>query len=62
MNKDKCVETLHWEEMEIPIEYLKQTTVHISGDDYVRLQQENKILKEKLKEITRIIEGSDNNK
>ena len=44
MNKDNCIKTIKWEDMEIPVEYLKQTTVNISGDDYIRLQQENKKL------------------
>ncbi len=44
MNKDNCIKTIKWEDIEIPVEYLKQTTVNISGDDYIRLQQENKKL------------------
>ncbi len=44
MNKDNCIKTIKWEDIEIPVEYLKQTTVNVNGDDYIRLQQENKKL------------------
>ncbi len=51
MNKDNCIKTIKWNDIEIPVEYLKQTTVNISGDDYIRLQQENKQLKENYEKI-----------
>lgn len=64
MNKDNCIKAIKWEDIEIPVEYLKQTTVNISGDDYIRLQQENKQLKDnwnKLKEyINRYIKYDKN--
>ena len=50
MNK---IETIKIGDIEVPVEYLKQTTVNVNGDDYIRLQQENKQLKDnwnKLKE------------
>ena len=50
MNK---IETIKIGDIEVPVEYLRQTTVNVNGDDYIRLQQENKQLKDnwnKLKE------------
>lgn len=50
MNK---IETIKIGDIEVPVEYLKQTTVNVNGDDYIRLQQENNQLKDnwnKLKE------------
>lgn len=54
MNKEEIIQTLKDNpikiikcgDIEIPVEYLKQTTVNVNGDDYIKLQQENKILKE----------------
>ena len=33
-------------DIEIPVEYLKQITVNVNGDDYIRLLRENKQLKD----------------
>lgn len=57
MNKDNCIKAIKWEDIEIPVEYLKQTTVNISGDDYIRLQQENLKYKEVINKLKRYIEG-----
>lgn len=51
--KDNPIKIIKCGDIEIPVEYLKQTTVNVNGDDYIKLQQENKILKDnwnKLKE------------
>lgn len=48
MNK---IETIKIGDIEVPVEYLKQTTVNVNGDDYIRLQQENKQLKDKFNQI-----------
>lgn len=48
MNK---IETIKFGDIEVPVEYLKQTTVNVNGDDYIRLQQENKQLKDKFNQI-----------
>lgn len=53
MNKDNCIKTIKWEDIEIPVEYLKQTTVNVNGDDYIRLQQENKQLQERIEYLER---------
>lgn len=56
--KDNPIKIIKFGDIEVPVEYLKQTTVNINGDDYIRLQQENKQLKEenkRLKEELRII-------
>lgn len=53
MLKDNPIKIIKCGDIEIPVEYLKQTTVAVNGDDYIRLQQENKQLKDnwnKLKE------------
>lgn len=53
MLKDNPIKIIKCGDIEIPVEYLKQTTVNVNGDDYIRLQQENKQLKDnwnKLKE------------
>lgn len=53
MNK---IETIKIGDIEVPVEHLRQTTVNVNGDDYIRLQQENKQLKNnwnKLKEWTK---------
>ena len=42
MNK---IETIKIGDIEVPVEYLRQTTVNVNGDDYIRLQQENEQLK-----------------
>lgn len=46
MLKDNPIKIIKYGDIEIPVEYLKQTTVNVNGDDYVRLQQENKQLKD----------------
>lgn len=48
MNK---IETIKIGDIEVPVEYLKQTTVNVNSDDYIRLQQENKQLKDKFNQI-----------
>lgn len=53
MLKDNPIKIIKCGDIEIPVEYLRQTTVNVNGDDYIRLQQENKQLKDnwnKLKE------------
>lgn len=42
MLKDNPIKTIKCGDIEIPVEYLKQTTVNVNGDDYIKLQQENK--------------------
>lgn len=54
MLKDNPIKTIKCGDIEIPVEYLKQTTVNVNGNDYIRLQQENKQLKDnwdKLREL-----------
>ena len=46
MNK---IETIKIGDIEVPVEYLRQTTVNVNGDDYIRLQQENQELKRRIK-------------
>ena len=46
MLKDNPIKIIKCGDIEIPVEYLKQTTVNVNGDDYIRLQQENKQLKD----------------
>ena len=48
MNK---IETIKIGDIEVPVEHLRQTTVNVNGDDYIRLQQENKQLKDKFNQI-----------
>lgn len=50
MLKDNPIKIIKCGDIEIPVEYLKQTTVNVNGDDYIKLQQENKQLKEELEE------------
>lgn len=42
--EDNPIKIIKCGDIEIPVEYLKQTTVNVNGDDYIRLQQENKKL------------------
>ena len=56
MLKDNPIKIIKYGDIEIPVEYLKQTTVNVNGDDYIRLQEENKQLKEDIKNIIRILE------
>lgn len=44
MLKDNPIKIIKCGDVEIPVEYLRQTTVNVNGDDYIRLQQENKKL------------------
>ena len=55
MLKDNPIKTIKCGDIEIPVEYLKQTTVNVNGDDYIRLQQENQQLKDKLSKIETLI-------
>lgn len=56
MPKDNTIKTIKCGDIEIPVEYLRQTTVNVNGDDYIRVQQENKQLKEELKFTIGIVE------
>lgn len=53
MLKDNPIKIIKCGDIEIPVEYLKQTTVNVNGDDYIRVQQENKILKERIEYLER---------
>ena len=44
--KDNPIKIIKFNDIEVPVEYLKQTTVNINGDDYIKLQQQNKKYKE----------------
>lgn len=46
MLKNNPIKIIKCGDIEIPVEYLKQTTVAVNGDDYIRLQRENKQLKD----------------
>lgn len=52
--KDNPIKVIKYDDIEIPVEYLKQTTVNIDGKKYIQLQQENQQLKEIEKEHQRI--------
>lgn len=54
--KDNPIKTIKFEDIEAPVEYLKQTAVTINGDDYIKLQQENKQLKEENKKLNNIFD------
>lgn len=51
--KDNPIKIIKCGDIEIPVEYLKQTTVAVNGDDYIRLQRENKQLKERIEYLER---------
>ena len=53
MFKENPIKTIKCGDIEIPVEWLRQTTVNINGDDYIKLQQENKQLKEELKAVNK---------
>ena len=53
MLKNNPIKIIKCGDIEIPVEYLKQTTVNVNGDDYIRVQQENKILKERIEYLER---------
>ena len=42
------IKTMICNDIEIPVEYLKQTNVIVDGKKYIELQQENQQLKEKI--------------
>lgn len=46
--KDNPIKIIKFGDIEVPVEWLEQNTVNINGDDYIRLQQENKQLKEQV--------------
>ena len=54
--KDNPIKIIKFGDIEVPVEYLKQTTVNINGDDYIRLQQENKQLKDNWNELKKYLE------
>lgn len=47
--KDNPIKIIKFGDIEVPVEWLEQNTVNINGDDYIRLQQENKQIREKFK-------------
>ena len=55
MLKDNPIKIIKCGDIEIPVEYLKQTTVNVNGDDYIRLQQENKKLKDNWNYIKKML-------
>ena len=54
--KDNHIKVIRCGDIEIPVEYLKQTTVNVNGDDYIKLQQENKQLKEENQSLKKQLE------
>lgn len=56
MLKDNSIKIIKCGDIEIPVEYLKQTTVAVNGDDYIRVQQENKILKENAENNDKVVD------
>ena len=44
--KDNPIKIIKFDDIEVPVEWLKQSTVNINGDDYIKLQQENQKYKE----------------
>lgn len=54
--KDNPIKIIKCGDIEIPVEYLRQTTVNVNGDDYIRLQQENKILKENAENNDKVVD------
>lgn len=56
MLKDNPIKIIKCGDIEIPVEYLKQTTVNVNGDDYIRVQQENKILKENAENNDKVVD------
>lgn len=53
MLKNNPIKIIKCGDIEIPVEYLKQTTVAVNGDDYIRLQRENKQLKDNWNKLKR---------
>lgn len=56
MLKNNPIKIIKCGDIEIPVEYLKQTTVAVNGDDYIRLQRENKILKENAENNDKVVD------
>lgn len=56
MLKDNPIKIIKCGDIEIPVEYLKQTTVAVNGNDYIRVQQENKILKENAENNDKVVD------
>lgn len=56
MLKDNSIKIIKCGDIEIPVEYLKQTIVSVNGDDYIRVQQENKILKENAENNDKVVD------
>lgn len=56
MLKDNPIKIIKCGDIEIPVEYLRQTTVAVNGDDYIRLQRENKILKENAENNDKVVD------
>lgn len=54
--KDNPIKIIKCGDIEIPVEYLRQTTVNVNGDDYIRVQQENKILKENAEHNDKVVD------
>lgn len=54
--EDNPIKIIKCGDIEIPVEYLKQTTVNVNGDDYIRLQQENKILRENAEHNDKVVD------
>lgn len=59
--EEKMIQELYDNYLDLLIEYGKQTTVNVNGDDYIRLQQENKQLKGNWNKIKELERGSDSN-
>lgn len=56
MLKNNPIKIIKCGDIEIPVEYLKQTTVAVNGDDYIRLQRENKILRENAENNDKVVD------
>lgn len=56
MLKGNPIKIIKCGDIEIPVEYLKQTIVAVNGDDYIRVQQENKILKENAENNGKVVD------
>ena len=54
------IKTMVCNDIEIPVEYLKQTNVIVDGKKYIELQQENKRLKEVINELYQELSIIDN--
>ena len=56
-NKPCEIKTMVCNDIEIPVEFLKQNFVTVDGKKYIELQQENKQLKEVIEEVREYIES-----